>query len=296
MFAILNVNKPANMTSRGVLNQVIRALRPEKVKAGHAGTLDPLARGVLLCCLGPATRLVPFLHQLPKTYVGTFEIGKSSNTGDIYGDVETVPIPESLTAESMRDVLPEFIGEIQQRPPAFSAIRINGTRAYHLARRGEEVEVPVRTVSIARCELLNFNETEFQLEIECGTGTYIRSIGSDIAKRLGTDAVMSKLERTSIGPFRSTDAIDGNELSRELIEQKQNSPIDGIPYFTQHALTDGEIHLIVRGMPLTWPPEITTQIDQDNPLALIDSAGELVALGKPKKGMLAPFIVFRSQN
>jgi len=204
MFGVLNFDKPAGWTSRDVVNRVQRLVRPAKV--GHAGTLDPLATGVLLVCVGPATRLVQFAHRLPKHYCASFLLGRQSATDDVEGEVETF----DGTVPARKDIvqaLPQFRGILQQRPPAFSAIKVSGQRAYALARRGEQVELEPRPVQIHELELLDYEYPALKLRIVCGSGTYVRSLGRDLAQSLGTRAVMAALERTQIGPFQVDQAI-----------------------------------------------------------------------------------------
>lgn len=204
-FGLLNVHKPSGKTSRDVVNQVQKSLRGTKV--GHAGTLDPLASGVLVLCLGPATRLIEYVQRQPKQYMGTFLLGRTSPTEDIEGEVSELPQPPIPTAEEIEALLPEFHGEILQRPPAYSALKVQGKRAYDLARSGADVELAARPVQIYGLELLEYEYPEIKLRIECGSGTYVRSLGRDLAERLGSTAVMSALVRTAIGGFRIDQAI-----------------------------------------------------------------------------------------
>ena len=146
LFGILHVNKPPRWTSRDVVNRVQRLVRPAKV--GHAGTLDPIATGVLGGCVGPATRLIEYVQQMPKQYRGTFRLGCHSPTDDVEGEITTLPDATIPTRTAVDAALPQFTGEISQRPPAFSAIKVNGIRAYHLARQGAAVELASRPVTI----------------------------------------------------------------------------------------------------------------------------------------------------
>jgi tRNA pseudouridine55 synthase len=160
MFGLLNINKPRGLTSRSVVNRLAKHVRPHKV--GHAGTLDPLATGVLVVCVGPATRLVPYIQDQPKRYIGTFRVGQKSTTEDLEGELEDVPTVDFGRAD-LESVLPRFTGRIQQVPPAFSAIRVGGQRAYALARKGREVEVPPREVEILSLVCREFAFPEFTL-------------------------------------------------------------------------------------------------------------------------------------
>jgi tRNA pseudouridine55 synthase len=214
MFGVLNINKPFGLSSRDVVTRVARLVRPHK--AGHAGTLDPLATGVLLVCVGQATRLVEYAQQLPKAYRGTFLLGRRSDTDDTEHEVDVLPdAPQPMRAE-VEAALPRFVGLIEQRPPRHSAVKIDGQRAYKLARRGIDFEPAAKTVAIHRIDVVRYEYPELVLDVDCGRGTYIRSLGRDLAESLGTAAVMSALMRTAVGPFRVDEAISIDELERHF--------------------------------------------------------------------------------
>ncbi len=214
MFGILNINKPAGWTSRDVVNRVQRLVRGEKV--GHAGTLDPLATGVLLVAVGPATRLIQFAHLLPKSYRASFLLGQQSVSDDVETEVELLANPPIPSVEDIEEILPQFLGTIQQRPPMYSAIKVDGQRAYRLARQGKDVELAPRPVVIHTLELIHYDYPEIALDIHCGSGTYVRSLGRDIAESLGSAAVMSGLERTSTGNMGVTSALELDDLVDDI--------------------------------------------------------------------------------
>lgn len=214
MYGILNLNKPIGPTSRECVNRVGRIV--PGIKLAHAGTLDPLASGVLVLLVGPAVRLMEEVHTFEKEYVGTFRLGQSSPSGDLETEVTDSPIPDGLVAQRILDALPSFLGSIEQRPPVYSAVRVDGKRAHAQARRGVAVDVPMRSITIHALELLDFAFPEFTLRVSCSTGTYMRSLGVDIARSLGTEAVMTRLQRTRVGPF----SID-NSVSLETIESPE---------------------------------------------------------------------------
>ena len=196
---MLLCDKPAGMTSHALVRQV---RRERGCKAGHTGTLDPFATGLLLVLLGPATRLQRFLTGLPKTYLATARLGWRSSSGDPEGELtETGVIPTSLQLPT---------GTVRQRVPMTSAVRVGGERLYRKARRGETVETPLRDVEIHRAELLGHDGESARYEIECSSGTYVRTL----VETLG-DAYCSELRRTAIGPFRVEDA--GEEVSVERV-------------------------------------------------------------------------------
>ena len=195
MGAVLLCDKPAGVTSHDV---VARIRRERRCKAGHAGTLDPFATGLLLILLGRATRLQRYLVGLPKTYVATARLGWRSSTGDPDGELtETGKVPDSLQLPT---------GRVRQRVPMTSAVRVGGERLYRKAHRGESVETPERDVDVYRADLLGHDAESARYEIECSTGTYIRTLVETLE-----DAYCSALRRTAVGPFRVDDA--GEELS-----------------------------------------------------------------------------------
>jgi tRNA pseudouridine 55 synthase len=197
--AVLLCDKPAGITSH---DMVVRVRRERGCKAGHAGTLDPFATGLLLVLVGRATRLQRFLVGLPKTYVATARLGWRSSTGDPDGElIETGLVPESLELPT---------GRVRQRVPMTSAVRVGGERLYRKAHRGETVETPEREVEVYGAELLDSGAGTATYEIECSSGTYIRTL----VETLG-DAYCSELRRTAIGPFRVEDA--GTELSLDRV-------------------------------------------------------------------------------
>lgn len=222
MFGLLNVDKPAGVTSRDVVNRVQRLVKPEKV--GHCGTLDPLATGVLIVAIGPATRLVEYVQRMPKTYRGTFLLGRSSDTEDIEGNVTLLANAPLPTEQQVRGVLSRFIGTIEQVPPVYSALKVGGQRSYDLARRGQTVELQPRVVEIHAIDLVRYAYPELELLIRCGSGTYIRSLARDLARALGTEAVMSALRREAIGPFLAAGSTGTDDLTPERIRQQLLPP------------------------------------------------------------------------
>jgi tRNA pseudouridine55 synthase len=223
MFGILNLNKPYGPTSRDCVNRIERRVKPWKV--GHAGTLDPLANGVLLILVGQAVRLTDAIHQLPKQYVGDFELGLTSESGDSESETSRLTNAPILEESQLRAVLPSFVGLIEQTPPVFSAIWVDGKRAHELARKGKTVEVPKRSVMVHSLVLTSFDYPRFRLTVSCSTGTYLRALGRDIARSLGSDAVMTHLTRTAIGPFTLEQSVAPETLSdREAIATALQSP------------------------------------------------------------------------
>jgi tRNA pseudouridine55 synthase len=203
---LLVIDKPAGMTSRDVVNRA-QGWFPRGTRLGHTGTLDPLATGVLVLCVGAATRLAEFVQDMGKTYRACFLLGVRSDTDDADGEltpVEGVRIPDRETVSAC---LRNFIGEIDQVPPAYSAAKVTGRRAYDLARCGQEVALQSRKVRIDEIDVLAFSYPGLEIEVRCGRGTYIRSLARDLGKKLGCGALVETLRRTRIGPFTLNDAL-----------------------------------------------------------------------------------------
>lgn len=242
---VLNLDKPPGMTSRDVVDQVVRLVHPDK--AGHAGTLDPLATGVLVVCVGQATRLISLVQEGRKRYRGRFVLGQRSDTDDITGRLTPGGEWSDLTVRDFESLLPEFVGRILQTPPQFSAVHVQGHRAYKLARRGEVVELAARPVDVFSLRLTDFQPPEFELEIECGSGTYIRSIGRDLGLRFGCGAVMKELRRLAVGSFDVADATSLGGLSHQNIKKVLQPAGKVASHFAQRQLTNEEVVAVRRG-------------------------------------------------
>jgi len=305
---ILNINKPQGLTSRDVVNRVLWKLRDEtgkrKIKVGHCGTLDPLATGVLVVCVGSATRLVSTIQDLPKTYRGTFQLGLTTDTDDITGNVlREVPVKAGdFPASAIDDLLPDFTGRISQRPPRFSAIHVDGKRAYELARKGEDVELEQREVDVYELALLRFKSPEFELLIRCGSGTYVRSIGRDLGEWLRCGATMTALERTAIGGFETDSALDLESISEGSVVERLLPPVDGVTHLRRVRISAEQAALVRNGrsLPLELtaiePPSLKLPAEpSEMRIALIGPADELIAIagGGRRGGQLQPQVVFR---
>lgn len=218
---ILLVDKPAGWTSFDVVAKIRGQIRAEyrargekptkrQQKVGHAGTLDPFATGLLIILLGDATKKAGEFLKLDKVYEATVYLGATSTTGDPEGDIKhTTPQNYSLQGPSLQKVedgVNGFLGEIQQRPPVYSAVKINGQRAYKLARKGQEVEMPLRAVTIHSIEIIDYSYPELKIRTHVSSGTYIRTLAEDIGAALGTGAYCSQLRRTRVGRWDIADA------------------------------------------------------------------------------------------
>ena len=205
---ILLIDKPADMTSFGVVARVRRVLSEQagkKVKIGHTGTLDPFATGLLILCVGKETKNAMSYTKLDKVYEATIHLGQTSTTGDPEGEVSAVN-DRQPSREEVEKVLQQFTGEITQRPPIYSAIKIDGRRAYDLARQGKDVEIPERKVTIHSLELVDYTYPELKVRTHVSSGTYIRTLAEDIGKTLGTGAYCTQLRRTKVADWQVNDA------------------------------------------------------------------------------------------
>ena len=214
MDGFINVLKPTGLSSHDVVDIVRRIFKQKRV--GHAGTLDPGAAGLLPVALGRAARLVEYMEGADKSYRAELAFGYATDTGDVYGDViESVPHPVLPSEEKLRGVLAHFVGEITQTPPAYSAIKVGGRRAYDLARQGEDVEIPIRTVTIHRVELVCMDAAHARIliDVDCAKGTYIRALCTDIGAAMDLPATMRFLLRTRVGGFRLADSYTLEELA-----------------------------------------------------------------------------------
>ena len=204
MEQIIFVDKPSGMTSFGAVARVRRILSQQeghKVKVGHTGTLDPFATGLLILLAGKATKKAPELTKLDKVYEATIRLGATSSPGDPEGEITITDEQPAISREQLERALAAFIGEIEQTPPAFSAIKINGQRAYKLARAGKSVEIPTRKVTIYSLDILNYQSPYLTIRTHVSSGTYIRTLAEDIGKALGCGAYCTALRRTKIADY-----------------------------------------------------------------------------------------------
>ncbi|MDJ0731992.1 MAG: tRNA pseudouridine(55) synthase TruB [Crocosphaera sp.] len=216
MLGFIPLNKPSGFTSHDCVARVRRLLKIKKV--GHGGTLDPPATGVLPIAVGKATRLLPFLPE-NKAYQAIIRFGIQTTTDDLQGEVIKRQSASHLSIEEIKPLLTKFLGKIEQIPPMYSAIQRNGKRLYELARKGETVEVPVRTVSVDKIEVLDWYAGEFPelvLNIECGPGTYIRAIARDIGEKLGVGGTLAALTRTESCGMILSETITLDDLEKQL--------------------------------------------------------------------------------
>ncbi|MCP4359680.1 MAG: tRNA pseudouridine(55) synthase TruB [Chloroflexi bacterium] len=214
MEGVLNIDKSGGLTSHDVVNRIRRAASIRKV--GHAGTLDPLATGVLLLCLGRATRLVEYLVGQPKIYEATIRLGQTTDTYDAEGEI-VAERPLTFPDADLSPTFARFRGEIEQVPPMYSALKRGGQPLYKLARQGIMVERPPRTVTIYGLELLNYHSPNLTIRVACSSGTYIRSLAYDLGEALGCGGHITALRRTAVGEFTLETAVPLNQLTPESL-------------------------------------------------------------------------------
>jgi tRNA pseudouridine55 synthase len=208
---LILIDKPLEWTSFQVVNKVRWLIRKQfdikKIKVGHAGTLDPLATGLLILCSGKFTKKIDTYQAQEKEYTGTFTLGATTPSYDLETEIDQQFDISGITSDKIKMAVQQFIGEIQQQPPVFSALKKDGKRLYEFARAGEEVEIPMRTVSITAFEITNIDLPNIDFRVVCSKGTYIRSLANDFGKALDNGAHLSALRRTKIGDFSVDDAV-----------------------------------------------------------------------------------------
>ncbi|HKP85037.1 MAG TPA: tRNA pseudouridine(55) synthase TruB [Blastocatellia bacterium] len=288
MTGALVIDKPEGMTSHTVVARVRRAARTRRV--GHAGTLDPFATGVLVVCVGPATRLMQFLVGLDKEYLATVRLGYATDTQDLTGQ-QITPLKSSnhVSIDQVTKMLGEFTGPQSQMPPMFSAKKVAGERLYRAAREGREVERQASRITVYLIELkdaLDPNEDgtrDFVIRVRCSSGTYVRTLAHDIGARLEVGAHLSALRRTAVGHFGLEKALTLDEVEREVgeggLERALVSPADALAHLPLVRLDEDRLKLIANGREVELPLEEFGSSPSHLPVRLCDESGGLVAVG-----------------
>lgn len=279
MFGFLNVYKPAGITSHDVVSCLRRVTKIKQI--GHTGTLDPFAEGLLLVCIGKATRLIEYLDD-DKAYTGVIQLGSATDTYDKEGKIIKTS-DKMVTKTDIESALIHFTGEIEQLPPMYSAIKVNGKKLYQYAREGKEVKIEPRRVNISSLEILDFDEANRQvtLHIECSKGTYIRSIANDLGEKLGTYGHLIKLIRTKVGDFKVNDSIKLDELDTyEKVQSNLINPVQKIK-FPEYKLTQDEKDKVSRGMPVNYTGDFL-----ESSLVKLTFQNELAAIARTRQQQL----------
>lgn len=230
---ILLLDKPAGVTSNDALQKVKRLFRARK--AGHTGSLDPLATGLLPICFGDATKLSAYLLDADKHYQVRVKLGETTSTADTEGEVVETASTDGIAESAVRALLPRFTGEIDQLPPMYSALKHKGERLYNLARQGIEVERELRRINIFKLELSNWSLPEFSLDVHCSKGTYVRTLAEDIGKAVGCGAHVTALRRTGVGPYADGELVSMTQL--EDLRVQGTAALDELLLPMESALT-----------------------------------------------------------
>lgn len=282
---VINLNKPKGITSHQAVEKVRRTSGIKK--AGHAGTLDPLATGVLLVCTGEATKITRFLSDLDKEYVVVVKLGEKTDTYDAEGTVTAKSEGFSLEKEDIERILPGFTGTIEQIPPMFSAVKMGGKPLYKLARKGVTVEREKRVVTVHEITITAFSLPFLEMRVSCSKGTYIRSLCNDIGEVLGIGAHISALERTRIGDFSVADSLTLEEVEGLAGRQGRGGSLppglSGIDAALGHlrdlSVAENDFSRVRNGLPMRCPDGLFLP---DQYLRLKDPSGKLFAIGKVK--------------
>ena len=281
MFGFLNIYKPKGKTSHDVVAILRRVTKIKQI--GHTGTLDPFAEGVLPICIGKATRLIEYLAD-DKAYIGTVQLGKSTTTYDIEGDAVKVSDKE-ISIEEIENALQGFRGEIEQLPPIYSAIKVNGKKLYEYARKGEKVEIKPRKVIINELKILNYDSENRLLElyIECSKGTYIRSIANDLGEALGVYGHLVKLIRVKAGEFDIKDCIKLEDIkTKEDVERVLINPLKKLHY-KRYELNEDEKNKVLNGMEISVSENVegtVILVYSNNILAIGEASGLRIKCSK----------------
>ncbi|GAB4537755.1 MAG: tRNA pseudouridine(55) synthase TruB [Thermodesulfovibrionia bacterium] len=298
MELIINLNKPDKMTSQEAVSKVKWILRISK--AGHAGTLDPMATGVLLICIDRATRLASYFSSLNKEYHAIMKLGETTDTQDATGVVIKRIEVSGISKEKIEEVVKTFRGRLLQRPPMFSALKHKGRALYEYARRGEEIERDYREVTIYDIRLLNIELPFVRFDVVCSKGTYIRTLCNDIGERLGVGAHLFGLKRTAIGPFTINDSITLDGLSEAYKMGLEGKGIyrmdDALSFMPQLILNDRQVRSVSNGAPLRVNDihGLSDDMKVSEGIRLKSPDGRLIAIGSflESKGLIKMDVVF----
>ena len=287
MHGILIIDKPKGYTSQDVVSKVKKILNIKK--AGHTGTLDPLATGVLPVMIGDYTKLSKYLIEHDKTYIAKIKLGEKSSTGDLEGEViERKNVENDLSTEKIINVLNSFLGKQKQKPPMYSAIKINGKKLYEYARNNETIVVPERDIEIYNINFINFENNEIEFEVSCSKGTYIRSLCEDIAEKLNTVGLMSSLIRTRVDRFDIESSITLDELeelkNKNDIENRLIKMKDIFSNLSKINLDRRKINLFLNGVMLTF-------VNSDGIYNIYDYNNNYLGTGTIKNNLLKRDII-----
>lgn len=294
--AVVLVDKPVGPSSHDVVVAVRRSLGERRI--GHTGTLDPFASGLLLLCVGPATRLVEYFHLLPKSYMATVRFGEGRDTDDHTGEVVATSSGwEDVVAADLEKALAVDLGSTSQRPPDYSALKRGGERAYEAARRGEPLALEERPIEVSQARVVSWEPPDATVLYTVSTGTYIRALARDLGARLGTHAHLAGLRRTVIGPFEVEAAAAPEAVAPD--GSGWMTPLAALGWLPQRRLDEAEgIDVghgrVVAALGVTAPPQPQPGLGADLPVALHDGAGWLSGVARREDGVLRPQKVFHA--
>ena len=274
---VLPVSKPPGPTSRKIVDRVARVLGTRR--AGHAGTLDPAAEGLLLVAWGKATSIVPYLQEYPKTYRAEICLGKVTDTQDATGKVIAEHDPSGVGSELLLETMSQFRGTIMQTPPMYSAVKHRGRRLYELAREGKQVAVKAREQRIEKLELLAWTPPVATVEVVCSKGTYIRTLAHDLGEAMGCGAHLQRLSRTQVGHFMLSEAFPADEildLDAETLKRWSVSPAETLPDWPSITVEEDEARTVIFG---SWGDPGRRAIEPRG-YRVLNTRGDLLALAK----------------
>lgn len=301
MDGVLAIWKPAGWTSHDVVAKSRRLLGMKRI--GHTGTLDPMVTGVLPLCLGRSTRIVEYIQERPKAYEATIVLGVATDTEDMWGNIVEQSDAVNVTKEQIRSVLAQFIGQVPQVPPMYSAVKVDGKRLYELAREGKTLERKARTVTIHHIELLSLQleqeQPQFTFSVTCSKGTYIRTLCVDIGKALGVPAAMASLVRTMSGGMTEAHCVTLEQVEQHMadgtLEQVLIAPEQAIDYLPAAVVQNAKRKYAVQGQKLYWT-DVTghQQLDDGSLVRIFDEAGIFLGIFQldKKQHVIVPIKVF----
>jgi tRNA pseudouridine55 synthase len=283
---LLVLDKPSGITSREAVDRAQRWF-PRGTRIGHTGTLDPLATGVLVLCLGVATRLTEYVQAMRKTYRAVFVLGERSDTDDADGTIVPVAGVRAPARDEIERCVAGFVGVIDQVPPAYSAAKVTGRRAYDLARRGQEVSLAPRPVHIYEIDILGFDYPRLEVEVRCGKGTYIRSLARDLGDRLGCGAYVAVLRRTRVGPFDAVQAI-GLDAGAATARARLLPVAAAVSDLSPLVLADADARRLRQGQVVPLGRDRLLAAGQE--VAVFGETGDLIAVAKvlPDRAAMGP--------
>ena len=282
MDIIISLNKPRNITSQDAVTKVKRILKAKK--AGHTGTLDPMATGLLMVCVNKATRLASYFTDLDKDYRAIMKFGESTDTQDAQGTVTASSDKVDFDESAIRETLKTFEGRILQQPPMFSALKHKGKALYKYARKGIEIERKPREITIYNIKLLKVNSPYVEFRVRCSKGTYIRTLCYDIGQKLGTEAHMHELERTAIGSFDLNESLSPDELRSDVEMAELSKGIytlnEALYWMPEFRIREEQIKTVIHGNPVTLKDsELSAEYEKGTGIRITSPDGNLLAIG-----------------